>query len=473
MGLQLRLPHVMPSLDVFFAAEKRVFVHYFPPCPLSIDNKVSANDYYQTGYLNPAGEGGKHLASGGFWRARPLPVPIGDPATYLEDNMAKEVAMMLAVGITGCCVDLLNLADALSPTGKFATMCKAAQKVDPRFSVIPMPDMSTGALGGISQDGMVKLIASFAAKNADGSYVYPSVARLPDGRMVVAPFNALNAAPAAALAWWQPVIAGLNNQDVDIAFLPVLLGSPVNSVLDPIALGTAGWGTATPLVALSPASYMAPVQPQQMRPKELRYWEASCSQTFRNGWAAAIFGGNPWVQGITWNDFSEGAQLQPFTDATLNPEIGRAFYELMAFYITWFVMGRQPLIVKDVLYWFHRRMRATDAHARPATANPALPWQGNFNVVGTPTEETNIELLGFLVADGTLVINSQTQLAKSGINQMKAPMAPGFPQFKLQRNGSDVFAFKSPVQICGPAGITSGITQGTTDLTYWNGSHSN
>jgi hypothetical protein len=474
MGLALRLPHVMPSMDVFFASPRRIYTHYFPSFPLSFDNKVSANDYYQTGYLDPAGEAGKHLGYGGWSRARPNSVTVGNPLTYKADNMANEVAMMEAIGITGLCFDIMGLADAMSLTGLFMTMCKAAQKVDPRFECVPMLDMSTGALGGISTDQAVQLIAGFNKKNADGSYVYPNIGRMSDGRMKVASFNPLNAAPANPLAWWKTVITALDNMDVDIAFLPVLLGSPTNSVLDSISIGTGGWGTATPLVALSPASFMAPVQPQQFRPKSLIYWEASNSQTLRNGFAAAINAKTPgWIQLITWNDFSEGAQIQPCTDWTLNPEVARGFYEAIAYYNTWLATGQQPLIVKDVLYWFHRRMRSTDAHARPSTANPALPWQGNFNVVGTPTEESNIELLAFLTAPGNIMINSATQVAQAGINSMKAPMTPGNPQFKLQRNGSDVYEFRSPVTICGPAGITAGITKGTTDLLYWSGSHSN
>ena len=122
------------------------------------------------------------------------------------------------------------------------------------------------------------------------------------------------------------------------------------------------------------------------------------------------------------------------------------------------------MITKDVLYWFHRRMSSSAAHPKQADA---------FNVVaGTPPEERNIECLAFLTAPGTLVINGQAQAVPAGINSMKAPMTPGFPQFKLQRNGSDVFEFKSPIQIYGPAGIPAGVTQGTLDMTYWGGSYS-
>lgn len=444
------LPFVMPSADVFFASPKRVFAHYFYPFPLSIDNKVSANDYYNTGYLNPAGEANKHLAYGGWTRARPLAQTPGG-ANFASVNMQKEVQLAIDRGITGFTFDILSLTDALSPAGKLAMMMNAAQIVDARFWVVPMLDMS--ALVALSVAQAVQLITLCKT--------YPSCARLPDGRLLISAFNAT----LQPLAWWQSVIAALNAVDIDIAFLPVLLGSPTASPLDPVAVGTGGWGTATPLVALSPAGFMPPVLTQQFRPKDSIFWECSASQTFRNGWMAAILGkAAQYVQLITWSDFSESGQVQPYTDATLDPSIGTAFYDLTGYYATWFVTGVQPAITKDVLYWFHRRMNSTAAHAKQAK---------NFTVVGTPAEERNIELLAFLTAPGVLLINGQAQVANAGINTMKAPMAAGNPQFKLQRNGSDVFEFKSPITIYGSAGIPSGVTQGTLDLTYWGGSHSN
>ena len=455
----MTLPFVMPSADVFFASPKRVFAHYFYPFPLSIGNAPAPSDYYNVNYLNPAGEAGKHLAYGGWTRARPLAQDPG-PANFAQLNMQKEVQMAIARGITGFTFDILSFNDAMSAAGHLQQMFTAAQAVDPRFWVVPMPDMS--AMVGITPAQMVQLITLCKT--------FPSCAKIPDGRLLISAFNAT----VQPLAWWQSVIAALDAQDVDIAFLPVLLGSPTNSVLDPIAIGTGGWGTATPLVALSPGSFMAPVQPQQFRPKSSIFWEPSCSQTYRNGWTAAILSKiTQYVQLITWNDFSEGAMVQPYTDSTLNPQIGSGFYDLTGYYSAWFATGMQPIITKDVLYGIHRRMSSSAAHVRPPTANPALPWQGNFNVVGTPAEERNIELLAFLTAPGTLVINSQSQAAVAGINSMKAPMTPGFPQFKLQRNGSDVFEFKSPVQIYGSGGIPAGLTQGTLDMQYWSFSHSN
>ena len=71
------LPIDMPANDALFAAHKKVFAHYFNRFPLSLDNQDATVDYYSRQYLDPHGEHDKWLAQGGFLRARPLPVPIG------------------------------------------------------------------------------------------------------------------------------------------------------------------------------------------------------------------------------------------------------------------------------------------------------------------------------------------------------------------------------------------------------------
>jgi hypothetical protein len=432
----MTLPFVMPDP---FSFQKRVFAHYFYPFPLSIDNLPAAVDYAERNYLNPQGEGGIHAAYGGWNRARSLPVlaPNPDP-NWKGLNMQTEVRMAIARGITGFTFDILNLADAMSPTGHLQMLLAAAQTVDPRFWIVPMLDMSS--LTGLTQAQAVTLLAGLT---------HPSIARLPDGRMLVSAFNAT----AQPLAFWQGVFTALNAQGINVDFIPVVLGSATSSVLDPVAIGTGQWGTANPAAA-GPAGYMAAVLTQQFRPKDSKFWEASNTATFRADWAQAIAGGHPYVQIITWSDFSETGQVQPYTDASLAPNIGTVFYDLCAYYATWFMSGKQPVITKDTLYWCYRKMQSTAAHPNQPNA---------FTIQPGETEESNIELLAFLTAPGTLVINGATLDAPAGITSFKAPMAPGNPSFALRRN---VISFTGPVQIYGPQGSSAGVL----DLTYWGGS---
>lgn len=439
----MTLPFNMPSMDVLFASEKKVYAHYFYPFPLSIGNQPSATDYYNEQYLSIEGENNSHKAYGGYLRARPLAVPVGPASTFQLVNMELEVKMAMARGITGFCFDILSFLDATTSSGHLQMMLAAAAIVDPRFEIVPMLDMSS--MVGLTQVQAVQLIASLT---------HPSIARVSDGRILVAVYNATQ-----PILFWSQIIDMLNQRDIDIALLPVLLGNPsAVGPLAPISIGIGGWGTATSAAAAAPANFMNPILTQQFRPKSQVFWESSGADTFVNGWMSAINDDVPYVQLITWSDFSESGQVQPYTDATLATNIGTAFYDLTAYYATWFLTGEQPQITKDVLYWFHRRMASTVAHVNQAD---------KFTPVGPP-EQNNIQLLAFLTKPGILKINGISSLTLPiGIQSFKVPASPGFPNFRLQRNGSDVFEFNSPVQIYGPAGSPAG----TLDMTYWGGSH--
>lgn len=60
---------------------KKVFAHYTPEFPLSLDNNPPASDFYQNAYLTPTGESGKHTAYGGLLRDRPVGVSSGTTQT--------------------------------------------------------------------------------------------------------------------------------------------------------------------------------------------------------------------------------------------------------------------------------------------------------------------------------------------------------------------------------------------------------
>jgi hypothetical protein len=439
----MTLPFQMPSADVFFDSPKRVIAHYFWPFPLSIDNVLPPNDYIGTQFMTIDGENGKHASYGGYIRRRPLAAPTGQPTPgYQIANLQTEIKTAIAAGITGFEVDILSL-----NAPQLQWIFTAAAAVDSRFWIVPMPDMSS--LGNATKVSDMVTLLSFCAAQ-------PNAARLPDGRM---PFTAFNAT-LLPLIWWQNVIAGLNAKSIDVAFVPVLLGEPAADPYAAIAHGVGGWGTATVAAASTcPPSFMMPVLPQQFRPDAQIFWEADNTATLRAGFLQAI--NSPIcqiIQLVTWNDFSESGQVSPCTDVTLTPGIGDGFYKLLAYYNTWFVTGIQPLITKDVAYWCYKSMLSTAAHP-----NQPLP----IKIVPPGIESANIELLAFLTAPATLVINGIATLAQPGITSFTQPMVPGFPTFRVQRDGSDVFEFQGPVQIFGPGGQPSGVT----DLTYSSGSH--
>jgi hypothetical protein len=208
---------------------------------------------------------------------------------------------------------------------------------------------------------------------------------------------------------------------------------------------------------------MMPTGPEQYRPKDFIYWEAGNSGALRAAWTSAIQGSSAWVQSVTWNDFSESSEVEPYTDTTLSGSIGTGFYNLTGYYASWFLTGQQPQITHDVLYYFYRR--------EPTTASASAQGQRDEAESATVSPASDkIELLAFLTAPGVLKIeiNGQTytQNAPAGMVSYTIPTQAGTPVFTLSRSGSDVFSFAGGVQIYGESGLPSG----EQDLTYWSGS---
>jgi hypothetical protein len=450
----------LPNTDLLFKSSKKVFAHYFYPFPLSINNKSASDDYYNANYLNRNGESGKWAAQGGYLRQRPLPVPVDPDRNWPLNNMQREVRLAIARGITGFTFDVLSAKEGLSGDTHLQMMLRAAQAVDPRFKILIMPDISALKTDSAA---VVNSIAVAAAS--------PAAYRLDDGRLVVSAFNAGANPPD----WWASVIGQLKTRGIAIAFVPTFLGwKGQAAAFAPFSHGFSDWGTATAIVSDGMKSdsqmahsqygkiFMMPVDPQQYRPKSSIYWEASNSATFRNAWMSSINGNADWVQLVTWSDFSESSEIEPYTDATLRTDIGTGFYNLNGFYAAWFLTGQQPAITHDVLYYFYRR----------EPTNAASPAQSTPSKVVNSSPEDNIELLAFLTAPGNLKITiggrSEVQAAPAGITSFKVHTAAGTPAFSLSRSGSEIFSFAGPISIVGPEGLPSGII----DMTYWSGSAS-
>lgn len=453
------LAFAMPGSEMLFNSPKKVFAHYFYPFPLSVDNKPADQDYYNRNFLNKNGESDKWLAQGGFLRQRPLGVNVNSDPNWRMLNMQTEVRSAIARGITGFTVDIMSGKQAGDANSPLHLILAAAQAVDPRFKIVAMPDIA--ALHA-DADAVIQIIAAVAAS--------PAAYRLADGRLVVSAFNAGANPPE----WWQSVFDQLLSRGIKVAFVPTFLGwSGKADAFSSVSYGFADWGGATakasdgmktaPGIAHDKYGkpFMMPVDPQQYRPKEAILVEADNSLTFRTAWMSAINGGADWVQLVTWSDFSESSQVEPYTDSTLRRDIGTGYYDLNAYYASWFLLGSPPAITHDVLYYFYRR-EATAA-ASPAQTLALRPQ-------GVVSDQ--IELLAFLTAPGVLKISvgsqDYVQSAPAGITSFRVPIQAGFPVFSLARGGADVLSFRGPVQIFDAAGIPTGVL----DMTYWSGSAS-
>ena len=96
------LPFDLPSTAALRTSPRRVFAHYWPPLPVSLDNDDPATDYYQRNYLATGGEKGKHAAYGGYLRDRPLVrAPPAAPDWRFEDLQVEVRQAIAAAASTG------------------------------------------------------------------------------------------------------------------------------------------------------------------------------------------------------------------------------------------------------------------------------------------------------------------------------------------------------------------------------------
>jgi hypothetical protein len=452
------LAFAMPDADTIFKSPKKIFAHYFHPFPISIDNRVSNRDYYNTQLLNPKGENYKWAKEGGFLRSRPLLIATNSDKNWELINMEREVRMAIARGIAGWTFDIMGT-NALQ-TKKLQMMLQAAQNVDSRFKIVLMPDMS--ALKQ-NTDIVITIIKSL--------YKNPALYHLDDGRLVIAPFLSESVTPSA----WLAMLGQLSKDGISIAFIPTFLSLDDDYIKQYKSI-SAGYGTfATAVTGQLQSSitnikaaheavpiFMNGVGAQDYRPKNGNYWEANNSLAYRNAWMGTIKGNSDWVQLTTWNDFSETTQIAPYTDDTLEDNIGTGYYNLTGYYAAWFVTGKQPKIIRDTIYYFYRK--------EPTTAIAAKQTQ-QANIVAKGIPKNQIELLAFLKSPGTLQITigdkTYSKKAPAGITSFMIPLQSGAPNFSLARNGSNIISLDG-TYIYDDSGLPSELL----DLTYWSGSAS-
>lgn len=448
------LPIRMPSPDMVLNAPKKVFAHYFPPLPLSMDNRPATEDYYTTQYLSPHGENDKFLSIGGMLRARPLPVRPLVAGDWQERNLRLEIGRAISRGINGFAFDIMSVEDAAAD-GKLRRMLTAAQTVDPRFAILLQPDM-----GSLPDAQAVERIVLAV-------HGHPSLYHLPDGRLVLTPHAADRIEPAI----WSAMLHRLRGQGIRIAFLPVF-GSLDQDLIDHYAgisdgLGEAGnpglvdlparvKTVAARVRASSALLFSASVMPQVFRPLGNVFSEACGSLAYREAWKSAIETQADMVRIVTWNDYGDASNVAPAT--SLAGDSGTGFYNLTSYYATWFQTGNPPEITKDVVYYFYRK------HAS-SLAKPTVTWAGR-----APVDQ--IELLAFLRAPGTVTISiggeTRSMEAPAGITSFCIPSLAGVPQFRLLRQGVTL------IDVSGKTRIqpTGGLPSDTLDLTYWSGSAS-
>jgi hypothetical protein len=428
------LPFDLPSTATRRASDHKVFAHYFTPYPLSIDNKPSNVDYYATQYLTADGENGKHATSGGLLRDRPLPQPVNASASWQLDNYKTEIQRATAAGLDGFTVDVLSVQTDDYNWQRLNLLVTAADQQDAGFKMLMMPDATSSAVQ--NPDALAAAMAALAS--------HPSVYKLPDGRLVVSPFDP----ERLGAAWWRSWISlMLTKYKINVAFVPCFLDYRPNvAAFAPFSYGLSDWGYRNPAknqqlsVNIADAHrrgkiWMQAVSAQDERPYASTYDEADNTENLRTTWDAAI-GGADWVQIPTWNDYSEDTQISP------SPHTGYALLDLVSYYLTRFKTGSWPRIERDVLYLTHRVQFADT----PSTESAPMTLRA-----GSSPPRDDVEVLAFLTkgAQVTASVGNSvvTYTAPAGLSSQLFPLKVGAVGATISRSGDTLVSLTSPFTV--------------------------
>ncbi|MCG5430910.1 hypothetical protein LV457_01160 [Mycobacterium sp. MYCO198283] len=434
-------PYLPFDMPLGVPTEQKVYAHYVPWLPISLDNLPAEQDYYTTQYLNPLGEGGVHAAYGGYLRDRPLArAPIADPNWQYVD-VVTEVNQARSVGIDGFAVDIVSpgaQADSLDRLYR-----AAAATTD--FTIQPTADMS-GSLASYTPEQFADEFAPYLQS--------PGSQRLGDGRPVLGAFYAERLSPT----WWNTALTTLRTTyGVDVAFVPTFLDAYSNmESFAPFSYGFSSWGGRNPQTT-DPTSdfpllsaglarrahelgriWMQPIAFQDNRPREGVFEESGNTVTNTNGWQAAINEGAEWAQLVTWNDYAEMTAMAPSEDH------GWRMLDLQAYYISQFKYGEAPTVVRDALYVSHR--------SQPAAAESgyveSMPMQLR---PGTPAPTDTIDVVVFATDPATVWANAGGQVSScqvgSGRSVCSFPLALGDIVVGLERDGALVQTVTSPYSV--------------------------
>jgi hypothetical protein len=420
---------------------RKVFAHYMPSLPISIDNVDGSRDYYATEYLTPAGEDGKHAAYGGFLRDRPLPRAHSDRPDWKSADLLTEISQAKSVGIDGFAVDVFN---PRAESDVADVILRAAAEVKD-FTVMVTADV-TGPFRSMTPADFAADIAPYL--NAPAAY------RLSDGRPVLGAF----AADAKTPVWWRSALDILHHTlKREVAFVPTFLAVNDNpEKFASISYGFSIWGGRSPsAMATSDVGrgsavdvirrtrrlgklWMQPVAFQDSRPRDGIFQESDNGVTNRLAWQLAEQQHAEWVQLVTWNDYAENTEMAP------SVMHGWCILDLNAYDIVRFKYGRPPAVLRDAMFVSYRDQRVD---ARPAYHQKSL-----MHVLsGSGRPRDTIEAVTFATAPSEVVITAGTQhyscRVATGRGVCTFPLSLGSISAQMERNGEPVAIARSNADV--------------------------
>jgi hypothetical protein len=433
--LEQVLPFARPDLAKLRASKHKAFANWHV-WPVSVDNVAASKDWYAVEEMSPNGHDGTYYAAGGRMRERPIVRPVRTEQNWQQADMRDEVHRAAAIGLDGFAFSLCKV-DGPPCWTRFLNMLDAAADADKGFKIIPMLDMPSLQDDNLAPEKAAAQIASIAK--------HPAVFRHTDGRMVLSAMTAERKPPE----WHKKMLNELKRRGVGVFYFPLFQG--INTDYAPFSDGLANWGPGTPggatLTAKTAARvhalgklFMQTARPQNFRPKAGWYNEAANSLMLRNSMADAITGGADWMHIVSWSDRTEHTQIAPSTGTQF------AFYDLAAYYLTWFKMRTPPTITRDVLSYFHRLHWTSTAPNKSKQPKP-------FTLQGSQPATNDVELLAFLKTPGTIEIKVAGKVyrkdAPAGMTSFRAPLGLGKPEFRLYRDGKTVVSLQSAFEVRG------------------------
>jgi hypothetical protein len=419
---------------------RKVFAHYMPIFPISIDNKDGNADYYATQYLTVDGESGKHSAYGGFLRDRPPPRAHSDLPDWQLADLRTEIDQAQSVGIDGFAVDVL----ATRATSNVVDRILQAATEKKNFTVLLTADMA-GPLGTMNP-------ADFAAQVAP-YLLSPAEFRVPDGRPVLGAWFAERKAPA----WWLSVFDILRDEyklavafvptfcvvaDYPETFAPFSYGFSMWGGRDPDAMTTVNVGRGSPVDVIRRTRqlgklWMQPVVFQDSRPKDAAFEESANSLTNRLAWQIADQQHAEWVQLITWNDYAESTAMAP------SLAHGWRILDMNAYDVARFKLGMPPPIVRDALFVSYRD--------QPVDARPVYNEASPMKVSETVPPRDTIEVMAFATAPSRIFIRAGTQYYSCDVPAGRGicvyPLSVGSISAEMRRNGAVVATARSNADV--------------------------
>lgn len=414
-----------------------VGAHYFSVFPLDIANTVRP-DWYDTQFIAPDGEGGKHLAYGGFIRDRPTPVgprpksgttdQIKIEDAEIECNYARDA------GIDAWWFDCLSLNPASSRYTQLQWMTQAC--VNTGFPMVPMIDCKTNTPENLTSAMAISSLTPIYQSGAVKTVL---------GRPLLSSFNG----EAFNLAWWTAVLDGLES---NLGVRPRLILGFLNAsdsnmnTYAGIVDGFGVWGPANPANVPNGTrgayakslgkKWCAPIRPSEYRPKAKAYAESKNRTLYRLMWDKARSEDADMIQIVTWNDYSECTQINP------SEKSGDATLKVLPYQMDWWRNKAQPAVTVDRLLITNRR------HFTTATATVEPAPRPTAILDGNSTPQDTIEVEVYATAPATVSINGgAAQAVQAGLTALTAPLAVGTPTATMTRNSSVVASVTSNVPV--------------------------